>query len=58
MFVQRQTGFSLVRGVYVDGTVYCRLHHDAIVTVREKTFNLDKTPYNLLLAAGTDLKRK
>ncbi|XP_054279295.1 putative ferric-chelate reductase 1 homolog [Macrosteles quadrilineatus] len=53
---ERQSGFSLVRGVYVDGTVYCRLHHDAIVTVQDKTFNLDKTPYNLLLAAGTDLK--
>lgn len=48
----------MVRAAYVDGTVYCRVHHDAIVTVQEKTFNLDKTPYNLLLAAGTDLKSK
>ncbi|XP_046662444.1 putative ferric-chelate reductase 1 homolog [Homalodisca vitripennis] len=53
---ERQSGFSLMRGVYLDGTVYCRVHHEAVVTVQDKTFNLDKTPYNLLLAAGSELK--
>lgn len=42
--------------MYVDGSVYCQIVHDAVVTIQEHVFDLNKMEYHILLAAGTRLK--
>lgn len=53
---EEQKGFTLKKGMYVDGSVYCQIIHDPVVTVKEFDFDLNKIEYHILLAAGTRLK--
>lgn len=53
---QEQKGFTLKKGMYVDGSIYCQIVHDPVVTVQENVFDLTKTEYHILLAAGSRLK--
>ena len=56
LFKQEQKGFTLKKGMYVDGSIYCQIVHDPVVTVQENVFDLTKTEYHILLAAGSRLK--
>lgn len=53
---EEQKGFTLKKGMYVDGSVYCQIVHDPVITVQENVFDLNKMEYHILLAAGTRLK--
>uniref|UniRef100_A0A1B6DIZ9 Ferric-chelate reductase 1 homolog n=1 Tax=Clastoptera arizonana TaxID=38151 RepID=A0A1B6DIZ9_9HEMI len=53
---EEQNGVSLVKGIYSDGSIYCRINHDSKIQVDTFDFDLDKKKYFTLLAAGSALK--
>nr|CAH7735461.1 unnamed protein product [Callosobruchus chinensis] len=44
--------------IVVNGAIYCRIRRNAVTVVNGKTFDQLRDTYHLLVAAGTDLKRK
>lgn len=53
---EEQTGFKLLEGLYSEGDVFCKVGFDIETEVEGVKFNLEKTAYYILLAAGKSLK--
>ncbi|VVC24734.1 Hypothetical protein CINCED_3A009275 [Cinara cedri] len=54
--IEDSTGVELVSAAFIDGAIYCKVIVDPVFKVDEKTFDLDKDEYFVLLAAGASLK--
>ncbi|XP_050442083.1 putative ferric-chelate reductase 1 homolog isoform X2 [Adelges cooleyi] len=55
---QSQNGITLLNSSYIDDTIYCNVAREPVTKVEGVTFDLIRTKYNLLLAAGTSLKER
>ncbi|XP_026481553.1 putative ferric-chelate reductase 1 homolog [Ctenocephalides felis] len=49
-----QSYITLSNGTFIDGTLYCKFNREARSVVRDRTFDLRKNPYHVLIAAGDD----
>lgn len=54
--VEDATGVELMSAAFIDGAIYCKVIVDPVFKVADKTFDLDKDEYFVLLAAGASLK--
>ncbi|XP_039277082.1 putative ferric-chelate reductase 1 homolog isoform X1 [Nilaparvata lugens] len=53
---EEHNGFSLQDGYYADGYIYCRFTHDPQFMMHDIKFDLDRSPYYLLLASGSKVE--
>ncbi|KAF2879335.1 hypothetical protein ILUMI_26846 [Ignelater luminosus] len=51
-----QFGIQLLNATSADGTLYCKVLRNTKTTVNNKEFDLVKSQYHILIAAGTTLK--
>lgn len=52
---QDDTGVTMIKGLYTDGAIYCKLRVEPVTFVSDRRFDLNNQQYFLLLAAGSGL---
>ena len=51
---QDHSGITLIRGIYEDGTIYCRIHMAPVFEIDGYKFDLNKNWYYVTLASGKE----